>query len=181
LQPQFTHTVKVRVPVDGGHEDQSFKARFRVVDAEELAKIEVEEGAQGGSQAHPGVDGGTGRLRRQSRQLFDALRDQLLQQTYVEISLYRTYLEAVAGAKTGKARPPLGGRRQVRLSTAAREARDGHPRRSGCRADRGKRGCGGFRYLARELGHGRGLVVRTQWRTESIGGGLGRAAFTGQA
>lgn len=100
-EPQFVHTVKVRVPVDGGHEDQSFKARFRVVDMDEIAKIETTEGRRAAVK----------RIVISMEELVDsegnpvsysdALRDQLVQQPYVEIALYRTYLEAVTGAKTG--------------------------------------------------------------------------------
>jgi hypothetical protein len=35
--PEFTHTVAIHVPVDGGHEEQTLQARFRYVPPEELA------------------------------------------------------------------------------------------------------------------------------------------------
>ena len=100
-EPQFTHTVKVRVPVDGGHEEQSFKARFRVVDAEELARVERDEGRRAAIRrilvSMEELADAEGNLVSYS----DALRDQLLQQTYVEIAIYLTYLDGVTGAKTG--------------------------------------------------------------------------------
>ena len=100
-EPQFTHTVKVRVPVDGGHEDQSFKARFRVIDTDEVAEIELKEGRKAAVKrilvSMDELTDADGNPVSYS----DALRDQLIQLPYVEIALYRTYLEAVTGAKTG--------------------------------------------------------------------------------
>lgn len=100
-EPQFTHTVKVRVPVDGGHEDQSFKARFRVVDTAEVGKIELEEGRGAAVKRILVSMDELADADGNPVSYSDALRDQLIQLPYVEIALYRTYLEAVVGAKTG--------------------------------------------------------------------------------
>lgn len=42
--PQFTHPVKVAMPTDGGFETQTFKARFRLLSADEMAKHELNTG-----------------------------------------------------------------------------------------------------------------------------------------
>jgi hypothetical protein len=39
--PEFTHPVTVHVPVDGGHTQETFRCRYRVVSAETLALHEL--------------------------------------------------------------------------------------------------------------------------------------------
>ena len=99
--PQFTHPVKVFVPVDGGHAEQSFKATFRVEGVEELDQVQDEGGQRAVLQR---VIVGMSDLVGEDEQPLsysDRLRDQLIGVPYVRIALFRTYLEAVTKAKAG--------------------------------------------------------------------------------
>ena len=99
--PRFTHPVKVFVPVDGGHKEQTFKATFRVEDVEQLEQVQDELGQRGvlervivGMSDLVGDDD-------QPLEYNDALRDQLIGVPFVRIALFRTYLEAVTKARAG--------------------------------------------------------------------------------
>lgn len=97
--PEFTHAVTVRVPVDGGHAEQTFKARFRVVPWSELATVENDPA----EQARRILVGWEGIVDDEERQIpySDAMRDQLLDMMFVRVPLLRAYVDAVAGAKRG--------------------------------------------------------------------------------
>lgn len=97
----FSRTVTVCVPVDGGFEDQTVKATYRVVPDEELSNSE-------------GVEGQKADLRKMIVSLDDlvdddkqpvsyseALLEQLIAQSYVRIALLRKYIEAVTKVKKG--------------------------------------------------------------------------------
>lgn len=99
--PQFTHPIKVYVPIDGGHEEQTFKATFRVEDVEQLEQVQDEGGQRGvlqrvivGMSDLEGPDG-------QPMPYSEKLRDQLIGIPFVRIALFRSYLEAVTKAKPG--------------------------------------------------------------------------------
>ncbi len=100
-EPTFTHPVKVMVPVDGGHQEQTFKTKFRVLPLSD----EQADGTDEGEQAT---------LRRaivsmsdvvgeddQPLEYSDHLRDQLIAVPYVRIGLMRAYIAAVAKARVG--------------------------------------------------------------------------------
>lgn len=102
-EPQFTHSVTVRVPVDGGYEDQKCKATFRVLPVEEAGAFDLTDGAAS-----------TAFLRRvvvsmdelegpdkQPVQWNDGVRDGLFSLPYVRSALTRTYFAAVGGARLG--------------------------------------------------------------------------------
>jgi hypothetical protein len=101
--PEFTHTVPVMVPVDGGHVEQSLKCRFRVLPADEIDSHDLATPA--GTEAYlraicvrfEDVCGDDGQPIPPS----DALTDQLLGITFVRIALVRAYTEAMAKAKRG--------------------------------------------------------------------------------
>ncbi|MFD1914113.1 hypothetical protein [Halodurantibacterium flavum] len=97
--PEFTHKVRVRVPVDGGYSDQEFKARFRVLPWDEVEKLD----------RNP---------TEQLRQIWigwediaddqgvpvpysDAVRDQLAALLYVRVALLSAYSDAISGARRG--------------------------------------------------------------------------------
>jgi hypothetical protein len=101
--PTFRHTVKVKVPVDGGFEDQSFEATYRVLTTDEFAKFDLGT-----------AKGSTGFLRAAIVELGDLVgadgkplpysddvRDQVLAVAFVRQALARTYFEAVGGAALG--------------------------------------------------------------------------------
>lgn len=100
-EPTFTHAVKVSVPVDGGHQEQSFKATFRVLPLDELRADESEDSQKAMLQRTiVGLD----ELVDEADQPLtysDALRDQLIAVPYVRIALARTYVSAVTKARQG--------------------------------------------------------------------------------
>jgi len=100
-EPTFTHPVKVMVPVDGGHVEQTFKTKFRVLPLDD-------EDADANEQSERAT------LRRaivsmsdltgdddQPVEYSDGLRDQLIAVPYVRIALMRAYISAVAKARVG--------------------------------------------------------------------------------
>ena len=102
-EPTFTHEVKARVPVDGGFQEERFKATFRVVDPDEAAKFDMMS-----------IDGSTGFLKRVVVRLddigdaegkplewSDAVFDAVLRLPWARSALARTYFMAVSGAKAG--------------------------------------------------------------------------------
>lgn len=101
--PTFTHTVKVKVPVDGGYADQSFKATFNVVPLDERRQFDLED-----------AEASDAFLRRIIAKLddiadaegkpleySDAVRDALIARDYVRIAIVRSYFEAMGGARSG--------------------------------------------------------------------------------
>lgn len=101
--PTFVHEVSVMVPVDGGHEPQTLKCRFRVLSADEMAQHDMAspEGTETYLRAacleFMDIVGEDGLPVPHS----DALRDQLLGLTYVRMALLRSYTEAMVKARLG--------------------------------------------------------------------------------
>ncbi len=100
-EPTFTATVTVCVPVDGGHSDQPFKAKFKVVDVDTLGDANGLEGQQKllrrvvvGLEDVVGDDG-------QQLPFNDELRDELIAVPYVRAALLHTYLAAIGKTKAG--------------------------------------------------------------------------------
>ena len=101
--PTFTHPVTVQVPVDGGFEEQKFKATFNVIPAEEAKEYDLSDAGQV-----------TAFLKRvlvsmddlvdkdgQAVPYNDSLRDKLLGLPFLRLALSRTYFAGVSGAKSG--------------------------------------------------------------------------------
>lgn len=99
-QPQWTHTVSVSVPVDGGFEDQDCKVRFRLLDEtllddsqnnpETLLRAVVVE-------MFDLVDAET----NQPLAWNDAVRDRMFALPFVQAALIRGYYRSVTGAREG--------------------------------------------------------------------------------
>lgn len=101
--PQFTHDAAISVPVDGGHEEQTLKARFRVISDDEAAEFDATT-----------TDGLTQFLRRVVVRIDDVvdeageqivwseqLYEQLLGIAYVRLGLWQGYLKGIVGARLG--------------------------------------------------------------------------------
>lgn len=94
--PEFSHDVPVMVPVDGGHEEQTLRARFRVTDADPdttsavdyLKKVFV-------GVEHLVDDAGS------PVAWSDAVRDRLIAMPYVRLALFRAYAAATTKARLG--------------------------------------------------------------------------------
>ncbi len=102
--PEFTHTVRVMTPVDGGHREDSFKARFKVVEEDEnqgdlaafspetikdhLRRIVVgmEDLADDAGKAIP---------------YSDEVRERMLRLPHVRLALLRAYRNAFAKERAG--------------------------------------------------------------------------------
>lgn len=97
--PEFTHNVTVRVPVDGGHSEQTFKARYRVVPWKELTAHESDPE----EQARQVLIGWEGIVDDDENPIpySDAARDELLSMMFVRLPVLRTYVEAITSAKRG--------------------------------------------------------------------------------
>ena len=101
--PTFSRTVKIKVPVDGGFEDQSIKATFRVLSAETIEKAELATG-QGSTKFLKdvlvklddivGEDG-------QPVPYSDKLRDQIIQLPYVRRPLHDEFFAGIQGGGGG--------------------------------------------------------------------------------
>lgn len=103
-EPKFTHDVKVKVPIDGGFETQTFKATFRVLPFEVFTNdpdLDYAANQAKGMRAaliHMadliGEDG-------QQIEYSDTLRDQLIAVPYVMKALNEAYIAGMTGAKVG--------------------------------------------------------------------------------
>jgi len=102
-EPMFVHPVTAMVPVDGGHEEQTFKAKFRVIGIDEAKGFDFHT-----------AEGETLFLRRAIIELSelvdgaknpvtynDAVRDQVLRLPYAKLALMRSYIDGVGKAKSG--------------------------------------------------------------------------------
>lgn len=102
-KPEFTHDVAVNVPVDGGHEEQSVKARYRVISDDEAATFDAGT-----------TEGLTKFLKRVVVRIDDVVDDagkpitwseelfeQLLGLAYVRLGLWQGYLKGIVGAHLG--------------------------------------------------------------------------------
>lgn len=101
--PTFTHVVKVKVPVDGGFKDQSFKATYSVIPTDEISQYDLGAGTGSKEFLQRAVTHMSDLVDKDGETISysDELRDQLLGQLYVRKALARTYFEAVAGAQSG--------------------------------------------------------------------------------
>jgi len=101
--PEFTHKVPVQVPVDGGHEEQVLKCRFRVVPPETISihDLMTAEGTESYLRAicvrFEDVVDEEGTPIPHS----DALTDQLLAVPFVRLALVRAYSAAMAKGRLG--------------------------------------------------------------------------------
>ncbi len=103
--PTFTHTVDVLVPIDGGHDRQSLKVTFRVIDSDEEQDDKHDLNTIAGSIAFcrdvvvsfdDMVDG-----ENKPLPYSDDLRDQLLKKPYIRTPIARAYYDAVTKATLG--------------------------------------------------------------------------------
>lgn len=94
---EFTHPVKVQVPVDGGHITQEFEARFRAVDDDDLAGLSPKEQLRR-------VWIGWGKVVDDAKEpvpFSEEMREQLIGRTFIRFAVLRAYAEAVTGGKRG--------------------------------------------------------------------------------
>jgi hypothetical protein len=98
--PKFTHTVTACVPVDGGHENMTFKATFRVVPLEQLGGTDNETQAESLKKVVVHLDDLVDE-NEQPQPYSDALRDKLIELPFMRYALMQTYIAAVTKTKAG--------------------------------------------------------------------------------
>ena len=98
---QFTHEVKVMVPADGGHKEESFKATFRVIDVDDLGDTHSLEGQQ--DTLRRVVVSMSELVDEHGVEMpySDDLRDRLTRVPYVRSALLQTYLRAITKTRAG--------------------------------------------------------------------------------
>jgi len=98
-KPEFTHTVTVLEPTDGGHTETDFKARFRVISDEEKNEFLKDGGTPAFLKAiivsFEDIVGDDDKPMPYN----DALRDQMIAIPYVNLALVNTYIRAVLKAR----------------------------------------------------------------------------------
>lgn len=102
-EPTFAHAVKVLVPVDGGHEPQSFKAVFKVLATDREAEFDLST-ATGSTEFLRAIVVGMDELVDAAGAPLpysDALRDRLLRLPFVRVALVKAYFEAIRKATEG--------------------------------------------------------------------------------
>ena len=101
--PHFTHKVIVQTPIDGGHREDTFRCRFKVISTEEIADFDLDTPL--GTLAFlraicMGVEDVADEAGAQIP-YSDELRDQLLSISFVRLALVRTYFAAMSKARVG--------------------------------------------------------------------------------
>lgn len=102
-RPEFTHPVTVLEPADAGHSEQTFQARFRVVDEDEAREINavntdgVKDFLRAAIVSLDDIVGKDGKPIAYSAEL----RDRMLALPYVRLALMRTYTDAITKFRVG--------------------------------------------------------------------------------
>lgn len=99
--PEFTHTVRVLTPVDGGHREDTFKARFKVLEDDPDADFFNVESVK--SHLRRLVTGMEDLADESGNEIpySDEVRDRILCLPHVRIALLRTYRDALAKERAG--------------------------------------------------------------------------------
>lgn len=103
--PQFTHTVPILVPSDGGHLNQSLKVTFRVVDSDEEHAEKFDLATIAGSigfcrEVIVSLDDLVD-ADNKPMSYSDEIRDRLLKVPYIRTAIARAYYEAMTKATVG--------------------------------------------------------------------------------
>jgi len=101
--PTFVHTVPVMVPIDGGHAEQSLKAKFRVVPQDELMHhdLRTAEGTESYCRAIVADFGDIEDETGNPVPTTEDVRNTLFRTPFVQIALIRSYTAAMSKARTG--------------------------------------------------------------------------------
>lgn len=100
-EPKFTHTVRVMVPIDGGHAEQTMRVTFRVEDVDKLTGIQDEGGQRAVLQRVVSHVDDLVDDAEQPVPYSDDLRDKLIGVPFVRIAMFLAYIEAVTKARQG--------------------------------------------------------------------------------
>ena len=103
--PEFTHTVKVKTPVDGGHQEDTFKARFKMIAHSRMQEAErlCEDEDKTRAFLREILINAEDIEDEQGKPLAwnDELRDHLIDMPHTRNALFFGYFEAFSAAKAG--------------------------------------------------------------------------------
>lgn len=103
--PTFKHAVKVKVPVDGGFKDQTFKAEFRVMTDDEMAAHRLDSIEAMKAYIRDflvGLEGVFDDQKPPQQIPYNSdLREQLIGLPFVRRALIDTYVAALTGETRG--------------------------------------------------------------------------------
>lgn len=101
--PEFSHTVKLSIPVDGGHDSQTFTARFRALSISEVAAHDTMTTAGTDAYLRDIVVGWEGVIDDQGEPIpFNSANlDRLIDLPFARQALLETYNSAMMGARRG--------------------------------------------------------------------------------
>ncbi|RID89678.1 hypothetical protein D2N39_21940 [Gemmobacter lutimaris] len=102
-KPEFSHTVKLSVPVDGGHDTQTFTARFRALPVSEVTAHDTMTAEGTATYLREILTGWEGVVDDAGEEIAfnDATRDRMIDLPFVRVALLETYNAAMLGAKRG--------------------------------------------------------------------------------
>lgn len=103
--PEFTHDVKVQTPVDGGHRTDTFKCRYKVLDAEKLMEYALSSSfsAENAIFLRDVIVSFSDLVddKKEAIPYNDELRDKVIATPYAQMALMQTYLDAISKVKQG--------------------------------------------------------------------------------
>lgn len=105
-KPTFWRTVKVFVPVDGAHREDTFRAKFNVLEIDQIEAFDLSS-TEGNTaflcaavEELDDIVGGD----KQKLPYTDELRDAVFQLPYARVALVREYFEATGKARKGNSK-----------------------------------------------------------------------------
>ncbi|EEW59764.1 conserved hypothetical protein [Ruegeria sp. TrichCH4B] len=101
--PSFTRTVKVKVPKGEGHEEQTFKAAFNVVDDEVIEGVPLQNTAEVKKVLRKMLTGmeDLANTAGEAIPYSDEIREKILKLPYVRIALIAAYYDGVTDQRSG--------------------------------------------------------------------------------
>lgn len=102
-RPIFTHDVTVLVPTDGGHREDTFRARFQAIPSDEAETYELSNTEELKAFLREVVIGFEDVVGDDNKPLpsDDDLKERMLRLSYVRLALLRTYMTAITKARLG--------------------------------------------------------------------------------
>ncbi len=102
-EPRFTHPVTVNKPVDGGFEQQTFKATFLVIMDSELGTYDLDSRAGSTDFLKKALVGFADVQGADDQDVLfsDQTRDAMIDMPFVRVALVKSYLAAVYKAQLG--------------------------------------------------------------------------------
>lgn len=97
--PEFSHKVKVRVPVDGGFADQELTVRYAVRNWDDVVALDHDPA----EQVRFVMIGWEGVVDEAGNEVpySDEAREMLISQVYARVAIVRAYIDALVPARRG--------------------------------------------------------------------------------